>query len=151
MRQIYFFDLSGVLFETSQVKPMIGSPKPTWDHFYSKCLGHDKPRDDMMEIFNCLYPNFDCFVWTGRPEYFRQRTIQQLHREGITMSVDNLEQHLFMRPDGDFRSNVNMKKHWINSMLSVDADTAMTFFEDDPKHVSMLQEFGTTLVLNGRD
>lgn len=73
-----------------------------WEEFHSR-LKDDKPFEDVRRIVNQLAINMQIIAVTGRNERFRQPTLDWLDRHKV------LCDELLMRPDDDFRTDVEMK------------------------------------------
>lgn len=69
-------------------------------------MGNDKVNSSVLELYNILRlsQKYKMFLVSGRPEKYRKLTEQWLIWNKIEFD------ELYMRPNGDFRSDVDVKK-----------------------------------------
>ena len=78
------FDLDGTLADGKHREHHIKDGKSDWDAYFAAC-GQDEPIKPTLDIFKALTHARHVEVWTGRPERYRDTTLDGMVR---------------MRPDG---------------------------------------------------
>lgn len=129
------FDLDGTLSDASHRLHYIKGDKKNWDQFYAQCVA-DGPIWPMIHTSAAFYRqgNIKVEIWTGRSDVVREETEKWLVKYGVQYH------NLRMRPDGDYRPDVELKHAWLE-------DSAVTgfpnlVFEDRPGMVDMYRSNG---------
>ena len=140
----YIFDIDGTLSDCSQRKHFVEQEVKDWDNFY-KGMAEDEPNWDVINILNkILLSNFSgkiLFV-TGRPESYREVTEYWLAKYFRELNAYNCK--IFMRKDGDYRSDAVIKKELWETVLEPIYD-CYGVFEDRKQVVDMYRELGLTV------
>lgn len=110
------FDLDGTLADLTHRLHFIDGTdgKKDWDNFHLACE-YDEPIGEMVDVFNSMIHCFgyDVKIWTCRPEWTRVLTEDWLtrHTDFSSMKFGGLD--LIMRPEGDKRKDVKVKRDFI--------------------------------------
>jgi hypothetical protein len=142
-------DLDGTLFDTSAVTHFVdGSVKPKdFKSFYNYActkaplnLGVWRVCDAFRAVSTI---KFGIVVLTGRPEAYREATVDQLRRHGFSFD------RLYMRRSHDKRSNAVMKLDYFVNEICYEFDPYLVI-DDNPAVIEMWKDKGVaTLALQG--
>lgn len=130
------FDIDGVLADHRHRFKYIEQTPKDWDLYYD-LMGVDGVHTPLAETMlqmgksGCLV-----FLCTGRPQKFRQRTIQWLDNTGLWDATFRL----YMRPEGNFQPNPDVKETMANVILREYGGIHMVF-EDDTRSVEMWRKY----------
>lgn len=132
------FDIDGTLANIKHRLPYIKSEKPDWDSF-NESMDKDALNLPVAQIYykmcdsrhNANHPSI--FV-TGRPQDYQHKTEQWLLRNKL---VPN---YLFMRPAGDYRSDVEIKTEIIDKYIKM--APILFVIDDRDKIVEMWRKLG---------
>lgn len=113
-KAIYVFDIDGVLLDVSERLKIALQSSDFWSVFFSKDLLYlDKPRTKGIEILKERARRGLIVIITGRSEYLRKITIQQLKE----LEIYNLVWRMYMRKRGDFRKAKIVKAEAIKQLI----------------------------------
>lgn len=139
MFKTVIFDIDGVLADNRHRLHLISKEKQDWDSFFAE-LSNDEPFHNVIRLYNALLPAHNIIICTGRPEEHRARTRIWLNRH----SVVNWDE-MMMRPTGDYRPAVEVKREMLYRILNNPERKDIAFvFEDEPKLVKMYRDLGIT-------
>lgn len=112
---------------------------PDWDTFYDLCH-MDIPNWPVMAMFDCLHGTrgYQMYIFSGRSEVVKQKTIDWLHLNGIHEG----DYELIMRPDKDYSPDEQLKKKWLTEIGG--PNRVFCVFDDRDKVVKMWREQGIT-------
>lgn len=132
------FDLDGTLADCEhRVHHIEGDNKSSeknWDAFYDAC-SDDSPIIATLSVMRALIKaGHDIAIWTGRSDRVRKDTLQWL---GRNLGPPATEIELVMRRAGDFTSDIELKRKWMN-----DYGKPELVFEDRESVVEMWREEG---------
>ena len=116
--------------------------KMNWDVFLDPRVmeEYDRPNWDVVFIIRRLMETGSTIIFTSaRNERHRDVTESQLRAAGIEFS------QLFLRPDGDFRSDDGFKEEVLDALLANDWKPDMVF-DDRDQVVAMWRRRGLTCV-----
>ena len=136
-------DMDGTLCDVSTVIHLQAEPDG-FTAFHEGC-GQCPPNRDVVDwCVDHHSRGHEILVVTGRDSWARGLTAQWLS-EHLPVPIGGL----YMRRDGDFRSNADVKRE-IHSRLAVTYDIRAAI-DDDPEIVGLWQEVGipVTMVLDG--
>jgi FMN phosphatase YigB (HAD superfamily) len=102
MIKAVIFDIDGTLADCQHRRHFVEKAPKDWEAFYAGMI-HDKPKPNVVALTRMLSAFMPILLVTGRPEKWLQHTIAWLEEHGV------LYEALFMRKDGDFRSDVDLK------------------------------------------
>lgn len=119
------------------------SEKPcNWDAFYSRC-GEDEPNKPVVELVkNLIVAGYTIVYMTGRRDREAERfdTALWLHKHDIFS-------HVFMRKDGDFRHDTEVKPELMEQFLGnagAKKEDVAFILEDRNSMVKKWRELGYT-------
>jgi len=126
-KAIYVFDIDGVLLDVSERLKIALQSNDFWSVFFSKDLLYlDKPRVKGINMLRERAKKGLVAIITGRPEYLRKITIQQLKELGVY----NLIWRIYMRKRGDFRKAKIVKAEAIEQLI-VEGYEVIEVHDDD--------------------
>jgi len=128
------FDLDGTLADTSSRLHFITVKPKDYEGFhqasvYASPIAHIKPV-----YWGFWRQRIPIEIWTGRPKKYEVLTRNWLDRWGFSGC-----RRLMMRPDGDSRPDVELKKNWLDECGLY---KPMLVFEDRTRVVEMYRENG---------
>lgn len=135
-------DLDGTLANEEHRRPAVtgtGWGAKEYDEYFSK-IEQDtvfKHIHDILESFNSFHPDkYHIIFLTGRPERFRQNTMNWLEKNTSIKPFD-----LFMRKDRDYRCDVDYKKEIYNKFIK-DKYNVLFVLEDRTRVVALWRNLG---------
>lgn len=131
---VAIFDIDGTLADLSHRIHHIRGEQKDWEKFFES-IEQDKPIYPIIGILNALCGNIGVILATGRPERLRGKTVEWMHRNSIFFDK------LYMRKDGDLRSDVIVKREILDQILS-DGFSPLMVFEDRTNVVKMWRDAG---------
>lgn len=141
MRNVYVFDIDGVLANHNHRKHYIDETPKDWEAYYGGML------DDGRVNFTCdLVTEFKAeghfvVLATGRPEKYRDDTCEWMKKVGIYDDVDLM----LMRPDGDFRPNPEVKEDHARH-IQERIGNIIQVLEDDPRSVEVWKRYSQAVL-----
>lgn len=137
---ISVFDLDGTVADASNRLHYIKGKRRDWNKFFEE-IPHDPPFNSMIELVRTFArdPLSTVIFQTGRPEKYRQLTIDWLRTHGI---IPEMFGALLMRPDNDHSRNVDIKMGFVEYILDRYPDQEILWFEDSPAVVQMVNKQG---------
>ena len=131
------FDLDDTLADTSHRQHILeqegfASESEKWNAFFEAC-DKDKPKSEIIAVYNALSTLYDIEIWTGRSDSVRVKTEAWLSkhlRHPFTLR---------MRSDGDYRHDIEIKSEWITEYGKPNL-----VFDDRNKVVNWWREQGIT-------
>lgn len=152
MKKAFIFDIDGTIADNTHRLHFIQQSPKDWDSFFNNC-DKDKYIEPVMFLIDVIIEQkrwletwenkeapFDIVFCTGRPECIREKTENWLLR-GLAM--DRVDIHLYMRSDGDHRSDSVVKEELIARMIE-DGYEPFLVFEDRKRVVDMWRRNGIT-------
>ena len=144
LQRLVIFDLDGTLVDVTSVRHNVEGKKKDFDKFHKESLSCP-PYKKVLSLNKTLQESADiCIViLTGREEKYRSLSEQWLEINSISYSA------LLMRPNHDFRKNVEVKKEIYDDYKS-------NFFpylaiDDTPELRELWKEVGFSLVYDPMD
>ena len=132
---LYIFDLDGTIADISHRLHYITGDKKDWDTFNRDCI-YDKPIVSIIDLMRALdYNDNSIEIWTGRSESVRDQTMEWLKYYSVLYSG------LKMRPEGDYRPDVELKGGWLDYLLTMRSRPEI-IFEDRTKMVDFYRSRG---------
>jgi len=111
---VYVFDIDGVLLDVSERLKLALQSNDFWRTFFRKDLLHlDKPRAKGIDILRDRAQRGLIAIVTGRPEFLRKATIQQLRDLGVY----DLVWRIYMRKRRDFRKTKIIKAEIVRQLI----------------------------------
>lgn len=135
MKRVVIFDLDGTLALNEHRKHLIEGSRPDWDAFYLAC-DKDAPNHPVVAMKRLLYnAGYLIYILSGRGEIARGKTDEWFYKNKI------LYHKLYMRPEGDFIPDDELKKKWL---YQIGVDNVFCVFDDRQKVVEMWRREGLT-------
>lgn len=118
------FDIDGTLAKIDHRRPLVVGKKPDWKTFNS-LMGDDVPNEPIVDLYRALWETkrYELILVSGRGEEFRSVTETWLTWNLIPFGK------LLMRPQGDFRPDVEIKQEILDGLLS--EGKTISFVVDD--------------------
>jgi len=138
MKKTILFDIDGTIADIEHRRPLVEGDRPDWNSFYSR-MGDDQPNAPIVELYLTLWDTgkYDLILLSGRNEEHRNLTEKWLVWNEIPFDK------LLMRPSGDFRPDVDIKKDILMKIQGYGKD--ILFAVDDRQSVvDMWRENGIT-------
>jgi hydroxymethylpyrimidine pyrophosphatase-like HAD family hydrolase len=131
---MFVFDIDGTMANAEHRLPLIEKgpgKKPNWKAFYQG-MTHDTEYVAVMTVLVALWNmGREIVLLTGRPEEYRQNTIDWLTNIGLDQAIiDSLG--ILMRPTGDYREDTEVKSELLDKFAK-----------------KYKESFGTDLVIEG--
>ena len=136
MSGLYIFDIDGTVADLTHRLHFIQKDSPDWEGFHD-LVREDSPIEPVIKTCASLAVTNDIWFFTGRMERTRSDTTRWLMRNVLNTNIV-----LEMRPNGDFRSDVDIKQEMLDNMLTIDRDRLVAVFDDRERIVKMWRENG---------
>jgi hypothetical protein len=142
MTKTYIFDLDGTLALIDHRRHLVEKPKPEWREFFKACI-KDEPNFPVIDTLITLYDaGYNIIIASGRSDEVKSETLNWLN----TYVLPNIEHReriaIVMRNEGDFRSDVILKKEWLDTGLLGPKYNIKAVFDDRDSVVEMWRENG---------
>lgn len=143
-KPLYIFDLDGTLALIDHRKHILQrETRDKWRHFYAAC-DQDAPNAPVISTMERLRLSADIWIFSGRSDEVRDKTIAWLAHHTSFMSHDLAGPMLQMRAEGDYTADNVLKLQWYDSMLSEDKQRLVAVFDDRDCVVAMWRDIGVT-------
>ena len=157
-KNLIICDLDGTIANIEHRLHYIKGPKKDWDSFNKACV-NDTVNKDVREILWNMYDAgrkhgerptdlqkvSDRFIYffSGRSEAVRKETEEWLHRWVVSPSSckNDGRPYLYMRKEGDFRNDIEVKREMIHS-LNITPDDVLCILDDRQGVVDMWRQEG---------
>ena len=109
------FDLDSTLADTAHRQHILDNgdrkSSETWNAFFDAC-DQDPPIQPIIDVLHALsvMPFHRVEIWTGRSDRVREKTMTWLHQH--VSSGFLAKASVRMRPEGDHRSDTELKIEW---------------------------------------
>jgi uncharacterized HAD superfamily protein len=131
-------DLDGTLCDTSKRAHLLDKKPRDWEA-YSNACGADEPITEVVDVVRSLFASrWDIVLVSGRGSGARAQTVAWLDKHDVPFNA------LYLRPDGDYRSNPELKRELI---AGLDADLAI---DDHPGVAKAYAELGVPTLIVAR-
>lgn len=131
--EIAIFDIDGTLADVSERLHHVQKKPKDWDAFFEG-MAQDKAIHAIVRLCDVIYASgIKIVLCTGRSEEHRKETVDWLAREGVDYH------ELLMRPDGDRRSDVVVKRELL---AGIDKTKVLFVVEDRSRVVEMWRSEG---------
>jgi FMN phosphatase YigB (HAD superfamily) len=105
------FDVDGTLLNIEHRRHFVSNGNNDWESFLDPVvMEKDTPNWPVVEIARKIQQDVELVVVSARNERHREVTQKQLEACGLHPA------HLFLRPDGDFRSDKEFKQEVLDSL-----------------------------------
>jgi hypothetical protein len=143
MRDAIIFDIDGTLSDVTHRRHHVTNGNRDWDAFFG-AMGDDPVVEDVAWLFHRINESsddgFDIFIFTGRPEKYREVTIGWLWENALKDY-----ESMLMRPDGDYRPDTEIKREMLDR-LRADGYNVRFVVDDRPSVVAMWRAEGLTVL-----
>jgi len=132
------FDLDGTLANIDHRRHLVTNGNSNWDKFHQECI-HDTVVNPVKQIFDLLQKHgYQMWIFSGRSRAVEPETMGWLYK------YDIYYHHLIMRNEGDYMSDVDLKRKWLNIYFPTEDDRSniLCVFDDRQKVVDMWREEG---------
>ena len=142
MKNFIIFDIDGTLADISHRLHFIQGEKKDWEGFYG-AMDKDQPIYEMTLLLRLLIlttmtdTEYKVVFVTGRPEKYREKTMKWLDN---IVHIENLNERLFMRKDGDHRQDYVVKREIVEKLR--EQGSIRMAFEDRDQVVQMYRSLG---------
>ncbi len=142
MKNFIIFDIDGTLANISHRLHFIQGEKKDWESFYS-AMDKDQPIYEITLLLRLLIlttmtdTEYKVVFVTGRPEKYREKTMKWLDN---IVHIENLNERLFMRKDGDHRQDYVVKREIVGKLR--EQGSIRMAFEDRDQVVQMYRSLG---------
>lgn len=135
------FDVDGTLLDIEHRRHFVEGPNKDWDTFMDPAeMFKDIPNQPVVDIAIAMEKaGHEIIVVSARNERHRTVTENSLNVAGVFRSA------LFLRPDGDFRSDAVFKQEVLDALIAQDWKPDMVF-DDRNQVVEMWRSNGLTCV-----
>lgn len=133
--RIVIVDMDGTLSDVGHRLHHIKGPgRKNWNEFFER-MDQDPPNDEVVNMVREYANEHEIVIITGRPETYRQNTIDWLERNGVPFS------RLYMRPSRNRRPDYVVKKEILDS-LGPEKDRVALVIDDRPSVCDMWRACG---------
>lgn len=129
------FDIDGVLADNRHRFKLIEQAPKDWDAYYDR-MSLDPVHDEMAAVLFELGRMNSIFLCTGRPNKYREATKSWFREHDMWEGI----YRLFMRADGDFRPNPEVKEE-MAKVIERDYKGTDMVFEDDTRSVEVWRKY----------
>lgn len=145
LRPLYIFDLDGTLALIEHRLHFVKNKPKDWNAFYEACHD-DVPNPPVVEAFRAIRKSYDVWIWSGRSDQVRDKTVAWLHKHDLFNGFWNpyREDKLRMRPAGNNVPDDQLKRSWYDDMNVVDRSRLLGTFDDRDRMVKMWRSVGVT-------
>ncbi|WP_065328187.1 phosphatase domain-containing protein [Tritonibacter mobilis] len=122
------FDIDGTLANIEHRRPLLAGQRPDWKSFNAS-MGADTPNFPVVELYKALWDSgkYQLILVSGRGEEHRKLTETWLTWNEIPF------ERLLLRPENDFRPDVEIKQEILNLLRSEGKE--ISFVVDDRNSV----------------
>lgn len=131
-RDLVLVDMDGTLADVTHRLHHIKGAQKNWKSFF-QYMHEDPPHDIVLAWVRNLAPEYRVVIVTGRPDTYRQQTIEWLTRHDVKYDA------ILMRPSGDHRPDYVVKKELLGS---VNKDRVAFVIDDRPNVCDMWRDCG---------
>lgn len=134
------FDIDGTLADISHRLHYWREHPKNWDMFKSEMVNDVTIKPIVAIARNCFAAGHDIILCTGRGQEMHKVTEDWLSKHHIEYN------HLYMRAEGDYRSDHVVKLELLNQIVDDYGRKPDLWFDDRPRVVNMLREQGVFVV-----
>lgn len=145
-QKLWIIDLDGTYALCEHRLHHILDGEADWDAFFV-AMEKDLVNEPLSRIVhNLMYAGDGMLFWTGRPEKYRNQTVNWL-KHALPYKA---QYELRMRADDDHRADSEVKMDFYNDLKGRRFDV-VAVFEDRPSVVRMWRSMGLTVFMNVHD
>lgn len=127
-------DLDSTLANCDHRLQYIQDEGKDWDTFFEECH-HDTPIRNNIEILYALGITRTVLILSGRSDVVRGQTEEWLDKWNVRYDA------LVMRPEGNYRPDIELKRKWVELLGLTPANT-LVVLEDRDSCVEMYRSLG---------
>jgi phosphoglycolate phosphatase-like HAD superfamily hydrolase len=131
-RDLVLVDMDGTLADVSHRLHHIRGPHKDWERFF-RLMNEDPPSQVVVHWVRNLAPEYRVIIVTGRPDEYRQQTVDWLHRHNVSYD------QILMRRSGDHRPDYVVKREILEQ---VGRSRVAFVIDDRPSVCDMWRECG---------
>lgn len=142
MKNIVIIDVDGTISKVGNRLIYLQTEPKDWDAFYEACF-EDEPIKEMCRLVQMLDATYEIYFCTGRRESVRKQTINWIW-EKVYKKLENkdvIDSSLIMRPDGDFRHDIEIKPEQLK-LAGIKLEDIAFILEDRNTMVEKWRELG---------
>lgn len=142
LQKCWIFDIDGTLTNSDHRQHLVRQTPRDWDEFFAR-VKDDAPIQHVCDLAGHLldygysFGGYAVIFMTGRPEKCRADTLEWLETNGINIE----SKQLYMRPDGDYRDDTEVKLILVQE-LRRDGFEPVMVFDDRNKVVAAWRAAG---------
>jgi len=143
MKNIVIVDVDGTISKVGNRLVYLQTEPKDWDAFYEACF-EDEPIIEMCKLVQSLEASgWVIYFCTGRRESVRNQTALWISKNVFNNSIIDSEitKHLIMRPDGDFRHDIEIKPEQLK-LAGIKLEDIAFILEDRNTMVEKWRELG---------
>lgn len=134
---MYIFDIDGTLSKPGERLKYLQQKPKNFDAFYDGMI-NDKINNGIASVYRSLVPLYHVALVTGRPERYRQTTLDWL----LMKNLYPFRIEIWMRKDGDYRPDYVVKSEIVKE---IGLELIDCIFEDRQQVVDAYRELGLTV------
>lgn len=147
-RRAIICDIDNTILDITHRFHYLNGDKTDWDAFLSEdAIRKDKPMWNTITVVGCLGKFYPIIFVTGRNEGVREITLDQIH-SAFTMSPLLNGFELYMRTDGDWRQDIEIKKELYTKYVEPNYNI-IAAFDDKSSVVDLWRSLGITTYHTG--
>lgn len=148
MKNLVIFDLDDTLSSTedrawiAEQKTNTPFGKDYFNHFEAHCV-FDEPIKSMIDVLHKHMEDGDeVRFWSGRSVKTKDITIAWLKAHTHVQVPYLDDDHLKMRPIGDYSKSTALKAGWWRELSAEDKARIIMFYDDDDNNINMWKSMG---------
>lgn len=142
MRKAIIVDVDGTIADITHRLHFVKRPSKDRDYpAFFDAMGKDKPKKDVIEIIEKLSYDYGIIFVTGRPWSHWKETSDWIEKHALMSFCRHAD--FFMRPDGDFTPDAELKARIYEEKIEGKFDV-VAVFDDRQSVVDMWRSKGLT-------
>lgn len=142
MRKAIIVDVDGTIADLTHRLHFVKRPNKDRDYkSFFATMNKDKPKQNVINIIDALSTTHKVIYVTGRPEPCRRTTLNWFKKHAWILCMKS--EDLFMRPDGDFTPDAELKAKIYEEKIKGRFDV-VAVFEDRQSVCDMWRSKGLT-------
>lgn len=145
-KRFIVFDFDGTLCDVEHRRHHIADGNRNWKQFFAECV-NDTPRQPVIDVMlDMVQLGHRVEIWSGRSDEVRTESEAWLDKfipENVGRAFGGGSTLLrFMRPEKDYRSDVELKRQWLNKVRREEGIQPDMIYDDRQCVVDMWREEG---------
>lgn len=147
-RRAIICDVDNTILDMTHRFHYLDGDKTNWDVFLAEeTIMQDKPMWNTVTVVGCLAKFYPILFVSGRNEGIREITLDQIHSLFAMCPLLN-GYELFLRKDGDWRSDIEIKKEIYTEQIEPNY-SIIAAFDDKSSVVELWRSLGITTYHTG--